>query len=95
MAAESAAGIHIFVKLLNGSIIHIACFPSDTVYDVKQRISKLGESNFAIVEQLHLIFVDSELQNEHILSELGISTGDMLFLVVDLPNSVRYFTSMF
>lgn len=77
--------VSINVKMLNGTRFSLDVEPTDTVANVKEKISQTGQGIARDVQRL--IFAGKQLDDTSTVSSYGIESGSTLHLVLRLPQS--------
>lgn len=73
--------ISIYIETLTGTTFEMQLLPSETIYDVKEKI-RIFEG-IAVLQQC-ILWKDKELSNDKTLEECGIGHGALLRLVLNL-----------
>jgi len=62
-----------------GRTFQIKCDPSDTILSIKKKLERLG---LADKNQIHVIFAEKQLDNNHTLSDYDVKKGGALQIVL-------------
>lgn len=73
--------ILLYLKLLNGDTIPVWASPLDTVGELKLRIKQL--LYISPIQQI-LVVQGAHLEDHQVLSQIGLHSGSLLFLVIRL-----------
>ncbi len=82
-SSGSAGEMHLFVKTLTGKTVTVIIQPTDTILDVKQKITE--KEGVALAHQC-LICAGKQLENSRSIQDCGIQHQSVLHLVLRVPS---------